>query len=332
MPASNDPQLRAVATDRHFACDPYPHDLPSEEGLAARLDRLQQESERRARALEGSEDVELRLAAALITDKRSPEHLQRLLSALALDPDNPLTLERLLDACTNRPESRVCEERDIVERAAEADGDNGATWGAIAGYRASRGDTDGALQALRRGASTGTHREFFADVVRVIELGLAATAGDLSYVERVSEGIGRAAGFTSPWLTASSECRERADPLWLDACLDFARHLEEHSQTVLNRGIGIGLQATIAEQTGDEAALAAVRKRELDHRNWLDQHLNPDGQTVLRGDEGVLRQYLDEFDAHGELAALEFLHDEVERLKRLPGYDPCPAFISPPGQ
>jgi len=302
--------------------------------MAARAVRHQQESERRARALERSEDVELRLAAALITDKRSPEHLQRLLPALALDPDNPLILERLLDACINRPESRVCEERGIVERAAEADGGNGEMWGAIAGYQASRGDTNGALQALRRGASAGTHREYFADMVRVIELGLAATAGNLSYAERVIEGIGWAAASTSPWLTAYSECRDRVAvaPLWRDACLEFARHLEERSQTVLNRGIGISLQAMIFEESGDAATLAAVRERELQSRYWRDQHLSTDGQIVLTGDERVLRQYLDEFDAHGEPAALVYLRDEVERLKRLPGYDPYPAAISPPGQ
>jgi len=336
VPAEDEPQRRevATATNRHFACDPYPDDLPSAEDTADRLERHQRESQRRARALEGSEDVELRLAAALITDKRSPEHLQRLLSALALDPDDPLILERLLDACINRPASRVCEERGVVERAAEADGDNGEMWGAIAGYRASRGDTDGALQALRRGASAGSHREYFADVVRVIELGLAATAGDLSYVDRVIEAIGWAAASTSPWLTAYAECRDRvvADPLWHDACLDFARHLEERSQTVLNRGIGIGLQAMIAEESGDEAALAAVREREREYRNWRVEHLTTDGQIVLMGDERVLRQYLDEFDAHGELASLEYLREEVERLKRLPGYDPCPAVISSSGE
>jgi len=336
VPGDDEPQPREVVTagDRDFACDPYPDDVPSEEGLAALLERHQRESQRRARVLEGSEDVALRLAAALITDKRSPEYLQRLLSVLALDPDNPLILERLLEACINRPESRVCEERGIVERAAEADGDNGEMWGAIAGYRASRGNTDGALQALRRGASAGTHREYFADVVRVIELGLAASAGSLSYVERVIEGIGWAAASTSPWLTAYSACRERvaADPLWRDACLDFARHLEERSQTVLNRAIGISLQAMIAEESGDEAGLAAVREREREYRNWRDEHLTTDGQIVLMGDERVLRQYLDEFDAHGELASLEYLREEVERLKRLPGYDPCPAVIPPPGQ
>lgn len=323
--SGDEAQLREVATDRHFACDPHPDDLPSGEDMAARLERHQQESERRARALEGSADVELRLAAALLTDKASPEHLQRLLSALALDPDNPLILERLLDACINRPESRVCKERGVVERAAAADGSNGQMWGAIAGYHASRGDPEDTLEALRRAASAGEHREYFIDFIGVIELGLAAVAGDQSYGERIMEAMGRGASFSLPWLTAYYECRDRVadDPLWRDGCLEFARRLEASSRTLMGRSLGIGIQAMIAEETGDDEMLAAVNDRLESLDAWRKEHLATDGQTVLARDERVLRRYIDEWRSHGEIAAIAYVRGEVERLKRVPGYDPC---------
>ncbi|WP_405227860.1 tetratricopeptide repeat protein [Lentisalinibacter sediminis] len=325
LPAGNEPQLREVATDRHFACDPSPHDLPSAENMAARLERRQQESERRARALEGPEDVDLRLAAALITEKRSPAHLQRLLSALALNPDHPLILERLLDACINRPDSRVCEEQGIVERAAAADGSNGQMWGAIAGYHASRGDEEDALEALRRAASAGEHREYLIDFIGVIERALAAVASDQSYGQRVMEAMGWSASFSSPWLAAYYQCRDRVadDLLWRNSCRDFALRLEAGSRTLMGRGLGIGMQAMIAEGIGDEETLAAVNDRREALDTWREEHLTTDGEIVLTRDERVLRRYIDEWRSHGEIAAIAYVREEVERLKRIPGYDPC---------
>lgn len=317
----------ATRVDRHFHCQPYPTELFQTGDMADRLERSRREAERRAKALEGSEDADLRLAAALLslTDQDDPRYVDRLLSALSLDPANPATLERLLDACINREALRVCAERGIVERAAEADGGNGEMWGAIAGYYVSRGDDDAALDALRRAASAGVHREYFVDYVRVMELGLAAAVADRSYAERVIEAIGRAAAFTAPYLTAYNECRDRVaeDPLWHGACLDFGRHLERRSQSVVNRGIGIGLQAMIAEETGDDAVLAAVQARQRRYRLWREEHLDADGQVVFARDERVLRGYIDEWQAHGEPAALGYLREEVARLKQLPGYDPC---------
>lgn len=295
--------------------------------MAALLERSRREAERRAKALQGVQDADLMLAAAFLslTDQADPKYADRLLAALSLDPANPVTLERLLDACINREELRVCAERGIVDRAAEADGGNGEMWGAIAGYHASRGAAEAALDALRRAASAGVHREYFVDYVRVMELGLAAADADRSYGERITEAIGRAAAFTAPYLTAYKECRERVadDPLWRDACLDFGRHLEQRSQSALNRGIGIGLQAMIADETGDDVALAAVQARQRRYRAWREEHLTADGQVVLARDERVLRDYIDEWQSHGEPAALGYLREEVARLKRLPGYDPC---------
>lgn len=327
--AAGAPEAEAGAArfDRHFHCQPYPADLSQPGDIATRLERARREAERRAKALEGAEDADLRLAAALLslTDQADPRYVDRLLSALSLDPSNPVTLERLLDACINREELRVCAERGIVERAAEADGGNGEMWGAIAGYHASRGNDDAALDALRRAASAGVHREYFVDYVRVMELGLAAAVADRSYSERVIEAIGRAAAFTAPYLTAYNECRDRVadDPLWQHACLDFGRHLEQRSQSVMNRGIGIGLQAMVAEEAGDDVALAAVQARQSRYRVWMEEHLGTDGQVVLTRDKRVLRAYIDEWQAHGEPAALGYLREEVARLKQLPGYDPC---------
>jgi len=113
------------------------------------------------------------------------------------------------------------------------------------------------------------------------------------------------------------------DPLWRDACLDFGRQLERRSQSALNRGIGIGLQVMIADETGDVAALAAAQARQRRYRVWRDEHLTMDGQVVLARDERVLRGYIDEWQAHGEPAALGYLREEIARLKQLPGYDPC---------
>jgi len=313
--------------DRHFDCQPYPAEQSPTGEIVALLERSRRESERRAKALEVAEDADLSLAAAFLslTDQTDPKYVDRLLRALSLDRANPVTLERLLDACINRAELRICAERGIVERAAEADGGNGEMWGAIAGYHVSRGHTDAALDALRRAASAGVYREYFVDYVRVMELGLAAAVADRSYGERITEAIGRAAAFTAPYLTAYAECRDRVadDPLWRDACLDFGRQLERRSQSALNRGIGIGLQVMIADETGDDAALAAAQARQRRYRVWRDEHLTMDGQVVLARDERVLRGYIDEWQAHGEPAALGYLREEIARLKQLPGYDPC---------
>jgi len=97
--------------------------------------------------------------------------------------------------------------------------------------------------------------------------------------------MGRAAAYGSVWLPVYFECHDRIgdDPLWRDGCLDFPQNLDERSQSLLNRGIAIGMQVMIAEEKGDELALA-------------------------------------------------YLQEEVEMLKRIPGYDPCRGEPAPPGQ
>jgi hypothetical protein len=290
----------------------------------------------RARWLElllPTEDPDLRFAAALLLDEEDPERLEVLWSAVEAGDERPLTLHRLLTTCLAQPAAPRCTDEKLVARAIAADPHNGAMWLAAAALRLSRNDPQAAREAMERAAAASTHREYFVDAVLAREQGLAATS-ELDYSERVVFAIALEATTPIPFTRLSRACDERAEtnPLWRGTCAELGRSAARRAHTLLGRLLGLGLQWTAAKADGDAAESAAISEKLSALRALTRDDRRTEAETVLRYDDGVARAYVAEWRTRGEAAALSYIIREVERLKRIPGYDPCRDKTSARGQ
>ena len=110
---------------------------------------------------------------------------------------------------------------------------------------------------------------------------------------------------------------------WLQTCLDYGRRLEGDGTSMLSVLIGIELQKAMHEISGDASKISETELRAQLTRKEMQLMNSEDAVVLLFRDDQVLTDYLEEWSAHGEWRALQFMQEEVVRLSRQPGYDPC---------
>lgn len=110
---------------------------------------------------------------------------------------------------------------------------------------------------------------------------------------------------------------------WVLQCLRFGERLERDGRSVHSMVVGLRLQKEMHSISGDHEEEALLEERLGLTGAAFRGGLSKDSEVLLSRDERVLADYISESAAHGELRALQFLNNEVERLKNLPGYDPC---------
>ena len=284
--------------------------------------------------LSSSGDAEMLLAASgfdhfvAIVDGQPgmAARLPNLERALAADPMNPVVLWDVAQYCGIEPESEICGQAWLRANVDTALGGNGEYWAREAMYRYAAEDTSGALAALRRAASAPEFDDLVIARTRVLERALSA-APDIGYQERAITAYAMSSGIfasSNPGLFSACSTEAWADPVWWDACLDFASRLLADGRTLDGREMGARLQVRLYDIRGEDELRAAAEET----RDWLDDadldDAGDDVVSVVLTDERVLRGFLDEFESSSELSAAEWLYDEVARLKQDPEYDPCP--------
>lgn len=273
-----------------------------------------------------SRDPEHLLIAALIgSDRQSKRHLAAMENALFVDPDNRLTLWNFLDTCSLHPEATVCADGSIERRAILADNGNGQLWGKIAGYRLDRGDKSSAYDALLNANTAPYFNDYFIEHVEMAERGFAAATDD-PYLERVIRAIGIAAGMSMNVAAIFQDCEKQAmeSAEWRQACLEYGKRLENDGRDLLQISIGISLQKIMYEISGDKRKIAETELRYQHFKDTTTKLASSNGAQVLTlYDENVMADFIAEWSAHGELRAMQFVQEEVIRLSKQPGYDPC---------
>lgn len=145
-------------------------------------------------------------------------------------------------------------------------------------------------------------------------------------MQRLIAAIGVSAIIQRPGIHLINACRTYAadSQAWADACIAYGQRRERDSQSLIGRGIGIGLQAAIHTLLGDDDAAAAVQNRETPVMEMFRDPVARDGEVLLMSDESIALEWLQHLQVYGELSAREFLRSEVHRVSKIPGYDPCP--------
>ncbi len=248
------------------------------------------------------------------------DHLAR---ALQADPMNPLVLWHAAGLCADSEAHSACSDPLVQSNMQSVLGGNGEYWAQVSAQRYAANDLDGSLDALHRAASAPTFDNFFMEHVRMHQRSLSLIP-DIGPVERALGGY--ALGMTTMARGARGliPCMsETSEPSWYDACTAVANRFASESPTIVQRALGMEMLAQIYESGGQPEAARLERERaaELTRTFWIEDE---DMMSVLVTDERVLSLYLEELEAGDETNALQFLGEEVERLRQDPTYDPCP--------
>ena len=280
------------------------------------------------------------VVATLLSKSRNPEHLllaailrpaqtgeARILAmadTLNFDPNNPLIHWNFLSFCERFRSEPICRDPTIEDRAIEVDSSNGQLWARIAGYRANRGNMPAALDALKSAAAAPEFNEYWMEYIELFERGLAA-ATNAPYRERIIQASGMAAGLITNYNLIFEGCKTQAveSAEWLQLCTRLGERLEHEGRTMVSIRIGQSLQKRMYSISGDDEKRAAVEHRSKLGAKLMQDGYAKDGHVLLFRDDRVLAGYISEWASYGELRALQFLRNEVQRLRNVRGYDPC---------
>lgn len=308
-------EIDVLASQRHAGfsiCE----DSESDEQMAVRLAEWEQMPRELVPILESSSDPGHLLAAAVMVWRDDSETALRLLGDAALrDPQDPTIASQLLQLCVEidscgraRPEL----ERNLIV----ADKGNVLAWVQVARSRLERRDEQGALSALRQAAAGAVVDSYFAEYIMTFDRALAASA-DLPTFDRMAAAFGFAAAVPSSSYEISADCGDRAanSAEWRDVCLRLGERLEHDGRTLLTKGVGLGIQIGMHELEGETRSLEQALARQKSFRESYRSLSSQSTRAIELGDATVFRKYLEIFTSAGELAALEYLVEEVtERL------------------
>jgi len=273
--------------------------------------------------LSASNDPEYLLAAALLDfDRDDKEESELLARALEQLPDHPVALWHRLQHC----EAQSCDQDRIARTAVAADPTNGMLWLEIASGHLEAGDWPEAERAMRRAIASPRFDTYFNDYATLIERGLAAST-DFDYPERVVFGIGVAAAVAIPsYGEVSRACQsdENDAVVWVPLCDELGKSMHNRSRELISTMIGWGYRGTAAKRAGDSALVASLDSQsDALVERYVYRQVRVGATALLENDATVLRNYLDDFRAHGELGAIDRLVDVAVRLRADETYDQC---------
>lgn len=317
IPARTEPVMAEVNED----CPPKNSPLVTDES----------EEEYKARALGLAEvlaesgDADYLLAAALLSQfGESDRPLELLAKASAISPRNRLVAWNRLTLCRDSNVAN-CDAALVEANAIKADGGNGAVWMEIAMRRLAEERPAAAIEAIRRAIAAPRIESYFVDHAMVLERALASRS-DLSYRQRVYQGIGISAALvgSSYGITKHCEAVDEGIGVWLELCDRLGAKMFVDGKTLLDRAIGLALRKIAAGRSGDEAW---IEKATADYEAFKTRYrklmADRKAQALIENDEVLLRQYLENFVTYGELEAQERLRAEALRLQQDPDYDQC---------
>lgn len=297
----------------------------------APLIATESEEDHEARAIALSEllaqthDADYLLAAALLS-QRVPGNLplELLAKAADIEPGNPLVAWNQLAMCRDR-EDVSCDIEKIAANAIAVDGSNGALWLEIARLRLAENNSDAAVAAVRRAIAAPRLDTYLIDHALVLERAMASRS-DLSYRDRVFQGMGYSAALVVSFYQITEHCRtvDESVGVWIELCDQLGAKMFADGRILLDQAIGRALQKIAAERSGDEDWISDATADYERFKTYYRSLLADRGtQALLENDEAVLRQYLDNFSTFGELEAQVRLQIEAQRLRSDPDYEQC---------
>lgn len=269
-----------------------------------------------------SADPELLALAAYLqmrlSDSGQSEVVDR---ALSIDSEDPLVAWTWLAICEHSNAKR-CVDGTVLKHAMSVDGGNGVLLERMASGAFRDGQSERAFAILDHALAAPRFDTYFAEQVSMFDRALAA-AGISNYQERFAAAFGYAAAMGRSSDTYSACTVDTLPRAYWHTCAQYGLRLESDGDNVLDQMIGLSMQENVYRLQDDQHQIQNVVERKEEIRASLDQTSSSDVRLVMNTDETVMRQYMEHLTTYGELAAMQFVNDEVQRLAQDPAYDPC---------
>jgi hypothetical protein len=151
-----------------------------------------------------------------------------------------------------------------------------------------------------------------------MERALAATS-DLSFVERVTAGIGTASSMLALHGNYSKMCstQSQVSRTWAQACLRYGELAERQSDTIMGESIARSVQVVALKHLDEPARQAEVvaRRDEASRVMRDNMNVNVAADELMWSSPGFIADYLNVLAQQGEMAALRWKHTEAARLR-----------------
>jgi hypothetical protein len=194
----------------------------------------------------------------------------------------------------------------------------------VATLRHGRGDTMGALAAMKGAASAETSTWHWPDTIALIERSLKIGTS-IPYEERVSTAFSSAASSAFPsqaGLLGMCRSESAASKEWMDACLAFSKKRGEMNETEMARSSSYSLRQEVLRATGDwdgaaEARIGAASFDAARLAGGLEvvRAKSSLEEALITSDPSRLQAFLEAIKRDGEtLGTRAFLKKEVPHL------------------
>ncbi len=249
--------------------------------------------------------------------------------ALELDPTDRPTLWAHYGACVNEG-LPGCSPEQLLDAVAQADPHNAETWLSVSLQHYAAGETQNALQSLRRAATSEHASIYFWESVQLFERGMG-TAG-LSFEERSIGAFGLAASLVAPaYSERLNMCREMAVRSldWAQTCFDYGEIVEQRDTTYLGQAIALALQAEMADLLPETERTNEARERRDSRQHKFTSFADQTVQETMNAEYAlathpkIWHEYVALGRQRGERAAQRFLIEENERLREQGWMTPC---------
>lgn len=266
--------------------------------------------------VQSSSAEHLHFAALLDRDPASQVELIR--RAVSLDPNDAFTLWTAVHVCADKREATGCPLRDWERRLLQVDGQNSESWLRVAANRYQARDLDGALEALRRAATSAETRAYWTEAIEMAVRGYAVI-GDRSFPERAAMAFGVAAANLPNVGDYVNMCKAQSEASveWAYSCLAYGETVEKQGKTEVGVSIGLAIQLLALEALGESEKFAEVEQRKearAKERRAMYSKIRPPMDELMVSTPALFSSYLASIRTYGEFEAWSLMADEIDRL------------------
>ncbi|TLU61120.1 hypothetical protein FE810_15730 [Thalassotalea litorea] len=264
-------------------------------------------------SLASSENIDDKLASVLY--RRAGENETRLDNLLSFHHQYPLNtnvLCELVRECSIFPEDLRCS-YELIENVAQLEANNDALWLNIILYFAAHQDLDKIEWAYHKTLQVPySTNQYIANIRRFVDT--VDHSGLTNFNDNLIHAIGTEAAKAVGWKHLLSLCvtSENAN-LHSDLCLRVGALMENASYTFMDQMFAKSLQKEIHKRLENNKKIEEI-EQEIDALSdafYRDSMLN--ASLYLGVDESLGREWLDQFQHNGELAAFQYLKEEAEK-------------------
>lgn len=241
--------------------------------------------------------------------------------------ENKMATVHLLSKCLENSDHPRCN-IEIERMAIATDGGNGVIWSMVSAFRALKGDSYGAMTAMRQASTSPEFYDYYPIYVEIFNNSIPLA--DESFQSFLKQGLIPYAGFINlnNTMSISDFCGESAadDSNVANACLNFGIRMQQQSSSMIGSAIGSALQEISYRALG-----------EIEEANRIDEffrsqssirfgiNTNEFGKAgaLMTHDENLQEYWIQSWIEDGEFVAANNLIAEAKRLTADPDYKPC---------